>query len=92
MYVVVQHRITDPATFFSVDLSGVVDNAPPEMHGRGFYPSHDRTAGICLWEATTVDAVRDYIDPLTDGICENTYFQVLEEYAMGLTEPAPARA
>ena len=92
MYVVVQHRITDPATFFSVDIRDVVGNAPAEIHGRGFLPSHDRTAAICIWEATSVDAVRGYIDPVTYGVCENTYFEVLEEYALGLPEPAPAAA
>jgi hypothetical protein len=92
MYVIVQHRITDPVKFFSVDAREVVGSAPTEIHGRGFFPSHDRTAAICVWKATTVDAVRDYIDPVTDGVCENTYFQVLEEYALGLPEPAPARA
>jgi len=56
MYVVVQHHITDPAKFFSVDARDVVGNAPAEIHGRGSYPSHDRTAAICVWEATTVDA------------------------------------
>jgi hypothetical protein len=87
MYVVVQHHITDPAKFFSVDVSEVVANAPAESHARGFYPSHDRTSAICLWEATTVDAVRDYIDPVTAGVCENTYFEVLEEHALGLPDP-----
>lgn len=90
MYVIVQHRITDPGKFFSVDARDVLGNAPADVQGRGFYPSHDKTAAICLFEATSVAAVRDYIDPVTDGACENTYFQVLEDYALGLPQSASA--
>jgi len=76
----------------SPSTSATFGNAPGEIHGRGFLPSQDRTAAICIWEATSVDAVGGYIDPVTYGVCENTYFEVLEEYALGLPEPAPAVA
>jgi hypothetical protein len=92
MHVVVQHRITDPDTFFSVDAAAVVAVAPDGVHGRLFYPSQDRSAGICVWQAPSVDAVRDYIDPATAGVCENAYFEVDEQYALGLFEAAAAQA
>jgi hypothetical protein len=92
MYIVVQHQITDPDKFFSVDISDVVSSAPPGVDGRLFYPSQDRAAAICVWEATSIDAVRDYIDPVTNGVSENTYFEVLHKHALGLPEPASAEA
>jgi len=90
MHVVVQHTITDPDTFFSVDIGDVVSNAPPGVQGRLFCPSQDRSAAICVWQAPSIDAVRDYIDPATAGVAENTYFEVRDEYALGLLEPAAA--
>lgn len=92
MHIVVQHRIIDPETFFSVDIRDVVNNAPPDVHGRLFCPSEDRSAAICVWEAPAIDAVRDYIDPATRGVSENTYFQVHQAYALGLSESASAGA
>ena len=91
MHVVVQHRITDPQTFFSVDIADVVANAPDGVHGRLFYPGQDRSAAICVWQAPSVDAVRDYIDPATAGVAENTYFEVDEAFALGLPQAAPAQ-
>lgn len=92
MHVVVQHSIIDPEKFFSVDIRDVVSNAPPGVQGRLFCPSEDRSAGICVWEAPSLEAVRDYIDPATKGVSENTYFAVHEEYALGLPEAASAGA
>ena len=46
----------------------------------------------CVWEAGSVDSVRDYVDsPLGDS-SDNTYFEIDSEYAQGLPEPATTRA
>ncbi len=92
MHVVVHHRIADPEKFFSVDVREVVGEAPPGVQGRQFYPSRDRSLAVCLWEADSIDAVRDYIDPATKGVSENTYFAVDDEHALGLPAPASASA
>jgi hypothetical protein len=92
MHVVVQHRITDPEKFFSVNAEEVVENAPPGVVGRQFFPSQDRTAAACLWEGDSLDAVREYVDSVTGDASENTYFEVNAEYAMGLPEAAGASA
>lgn len=91
MYVVVKHRITDPERFFSLSQVAA-ENAPPGVYGRQFCPSRDRTEALCLWEADSVEAVRDYLDSLTDETSENAYFQVSSELAVGLPEPIRARS
>jgi hypothetical protein len=60
--------------------------------GGSFFPSQDRSAAVCLWEADSIDALRDYLDPATAGASENTYFEVNGELAMGLPETAAAGA
>jgi hypothetical protein len=92
MQVVVQHRITDPDRFFSMNAEEVVGGGPPGVQGRQFFPSRDHTSAVCLWEAPSVDTLRGYLDPATAGASENTYFEVDREQAMGLPEPAAAGA
>lgn len=92
MDVVVQHRITDPEKFFSMDPDEVVGGGPPGVQGRQFFPSQDRSAAVCLWEADSIDTLRDYLDPALAGVSENTYFEVDRERAMGLPDTAAAGA
>jgi hypothetical protein len=92
MHVGVQHRITDPEKFFSADAEAAAENAPAGIHARQFYLSQDKSTAVCLWEADSIGAARSYIDGITEGASENTYFEVNAEYATGLPEAAAARA
>ena len=92
MHVVVHHRITDPEMFFSMDAEEVAGSGPPGVQGRQFFPSTDRSQAVCLWEADSIDVLRDYLDPATAGASENMYFEVDTEQAMGLPEAAAAGA
>jgi hypothetical protein len=92
MNVVAQHRITDPEKFFSMNVEEVVGGAPAGVQGRQFFPSRDRSVAVCLWEADSIETLRNYLDPATAGASENTYFEVDSELAMGLPETAAARA
>ena len=42
---------------------------------------------MCLWEAGSIDALRDYLDPATEEVAENTYFEVDTQRAMGFPKP-----
>ena len=92
MHVVVHHRITDPDKFFSMNAQEVAGGGPPGVQGRQFFPATDRSVAACLWEADSVDSLRDYLDPATRGVSENSYFEVDEDRAMGLPEAAAAGA
>jgi hypothetical protein len=92
MHVVVQHRITDPEKFSSMDAAEVGGGGPPGTQVRQFFPYKDGSAAICLWETGSIDALRGYLDPATAGVTENAYFEVDGEHAMGLPETAAAGA
>jgi hypothetical protein len=92
MHIVVQHRITDPERFFSGSAEEVAGGGPPGVQGRQFFPSSDRSVAVCLWEADSIGTLRDYLDSVTAGAAENSYFEVDRERAMGLPETAAAGA
>jgi hypothetical protein len=90
MNIVVQHRISDPEKFFSMDAQEVAGGGPPGVQGRQFFPSTDRSVAVCLWEADSIATLRDYIDPALAGVSENKYFEVDADRAMGLPQAAAA--
>ena len=92
MHIVVLHRITDPEKFFSMDAEEVGGGGPTGVQGRQFFPSQDRSVAACLWEADSIDTLRDYLDPATADLSENKYFAVDKERAMGLPETAATGA
>jgi hypothetical protein len=68
MYIVAQHRIKDPARFWSLSPEGP---GAPTLHAA--YPSNDKTRGVCLWQSDSIDALRDSLDTLVGDAAENTY-------------------
>ena len=98
MYVVVQHRIKDPAAAFTRGETLIKnEGAPAGVHGLQFYPSRDRAAVTCLWEAPSVQAVRAYVDATLGDASDNTCYEVDAEQAfarppLGLRETAAAAA
>jgi len=93
MYVAIVHRVNDAQAFQSQgeDLADP-SNAPPGVLPRQFCPSKDLTAATCVWEAGSVDAVRDYVDLTLKDSSVNTYFEINTEYAQGLPEPTTTQA
>jgi hypothetical protein len=87
MDVVVHHRVIDREKFLATDPQDIAGNAPPGVQVRHFIPARDASAVDCLWETESLDALRDYLDPATRGICQNTYFEVDLESAFGLPQP-----
>jgi hypothetical protein len=92
MHIAVVHRITDPEKFFSMDAEEVAGGGPPDVQGRQFFPSTEGSTAVCLWEADSIDSLRNYLDPATAGAAENSYFEVDTERAMGLPAAAAAGA
>ncbi len=84
MYVVVHHRVTDREKFQATDPQEISSNAPSGVRVCHFLPARDASAADCLWETKTLALLRDYLDPATREICENSYFEVDSQSAMGL--------
>ena len=90
MHYVVHHRVVDSEKFLATDPKDIGGNAPSGVEVFHFLPAQDASAADCLWEAPSLDVLRAYLDPATRGICENTYFEVDSNAAMGIPETATA--
>ena len=90
MHIVVEHRITDLDKFSSMDAAEVAGGGGPGLKLRQFLPPQDGSVATCVWEADSTDSLREYLDPATAGVTENTYIEVDEENAIGLPAAAPA--
>jgi hypothetical protein len=93
MFIVVHHTITDPQTAFARGDNLLAGNgAPPGVLVREFYPSRDRADVFCLWEGSSLEEVRDYVDATLGDSSRNAYFEVDPEIARGLPELAASQA
>ena len=93
MYVAVIHRVKDPQAMLSRGEGlGDPSNAPQGIVPRQFCPSRDLSAATCVWEADSLDTVRDYVDGTLGDSSEQSYFEINEEFAQGLPEPVSAKA
>ena len=80
MYVVAQHQIKDPATALAQGEKLIAgDAAPSGTRALQFYPSQDRAAVTCLWEATSVHAVQEYVDGVLGDASINNCYEVAAE-------------
>jgi hypothetical protein len=85
MFIVLQHRITNPQTAFARGQNLLDGNGAPQgTRVLQFYPSRDRNSVFCLWESNSVDELRKYADAVMGDSSENSYFEVDIEIARGL--------
>jgi hypothetical protein len=83
MFVIVQHKISDPKTFWST-AEKVVPALPRGLRVVQTLPNKEGTQAVCLWEANNVDAVRKAIETAVGQVSKNEYFAVDDEKAVGL--------
>jgi hypothetical protein len=82
MYVVVLHRIKNAQAAFSRGERLMKnEGAPAGVRVLQFYPSRDRSAVTCLWEAPSMGLVQSYVDSALGDASENTCYDVDSEYA-----------
>lgn len=83
MYVLVQHYISDPATFWS-DVRDAVGALPPHLRLHHVFPTPDGTHAVCVWEADTVRDVKAFIETYVGHVSRNLYFQIENRDAVAL--------
>ncbi len=88
MYIVVNHEIDDPAGFWTLARSATA-NLPAGFKVHQTLSSPDGRRAVCVWEAASVEAVRDFLDPATAGMARNEYFESVN--SEGTSMPALAR-
>lgn len=72
MYVLVHHDIHDPAIFWST-AEKAIPGIPSTMKLHHTMPAKDGTRATCLWEADSVDDVRDFLEPSLGAVSTNQY-------------------
>ncbi len=85
MLIVVHHKISDvPAFWKSAQES--LPNLPAGIKIHQVLPSPDMATGVCLWEADSIDQLREYLNSKVGSISDNTYMEVNTANAMGLPQ------
>ncbi len=83
MYVLVQHTVSNPASFWN-DADPRTLSPKAELHHT--FPTPDGTRAVCIWEAESVDALRALLEPMIGKASRNEYFAV--ENKEGFTFPS----
>ena len=83
MYIVVKHNISNPAKFWET-AQAAIPTLPKDMKLHSTLPNHEGSNAVCLWEANSIDAVKEAIEPLLGQISRNEYFEVDAKKAIGL--------
>ncbi len=81
MYIVATHSISNPEKFWAAAKTMSVP-APLKLHF--VFPSTDGAKASCLWEGQTVEAVKQFVEPLTHGLAKNDYMPIEASLAIGL--------
>jgi hypothetical protein len=82
MYVVVQHKILDPAVAFERGQTLIAGTGAPDgTRALQFYPHIDGSAVTCLWESRSVEDVQRYADSAMGSSSVNTCYEVDAEQA-----------
>ena len=82
MFIAINHDIHDAATFQRRAESAM---PPPDgLHVHMFLPADDLSRATCLYEASTLDSVREFVDGALGDASTNRYFPIAEDHAIGL--------
>ena len=87
MYAIAIHTVSDPEKFWAAAQELEL---PEGLTLHTTAGSQDGMKAVCVWEADSVDSIRNVVDPASEGASTNEYFEVNEQYSMGL--PAQAGA
>jgi hypothetical protein len=83
MHVAALHRISDPEKFFAVAQEALAA-LPEGLTVNQMLPSVDGSTAMCVWQAPSVDAVRDFVDEASSGLAVNEFVEISAEQAIGL--------
>lgn len=83
MFISVIHRISDPEKFSQM-AADAGNKIPPNLRLPQYITSADHRTTVCLWEAPSVQSVKDFLEPISQGICVNEYSVVDVAASSGL--------
>jgi hypothetical protein len=82
MFIAIQHEINDPKKFQK--CAEEVFPLPDNLHVHHFFPAADMKEAICLYEAPSIDHLKNYLDEKLSDASTQHYFPVMTEPAIGL--------
>jgi len=89
MYILVQHTISDPPSFWNAaDPTALAPKA--KLHHS--FPTPDGTRAACVWEADTVEGIRSLLEPVVGRFSRNEYFTVENREGVVLPSRVPRTA
>lgn len=72
MFVLVHHTVQEPERFWAAAESAI-PNIPATMKLHHTLSARDGTLATCLWEADSVNAIRDFLEPVLGAVSSNEY-------------------
>lgn len=75
MYIVVQHSISDPVNFLK-HAEAANAKMPPALKLHHVFSAPDGTKAVCVWEAPSITAVKDFLEPAVGKYGRNEYYEV----------------
>ncbi len=88
MYVLVQHYVSDPSTFW-VAVRHALDAIPPFLRLHHCFPTADGTHAVCVWEADEVRDVKAFIETYVGHASRNLYQRVENGDGIGVPGELP---
>lgn len=89
-YIVAIHDISDPARFWAAVAAG--GDLPQGIVLHSTYVRDDGSRATCLWEAPSVETVRELLDATVGDSSSNEYFEVAPQHPGTLGLPAQSTA
>ena len=95
MHIAINHAINDPAKWEASvgNIMSMIEQQrlPAGLKPLQFLPSTDGRQANCVWEASSLDQVKQFVESQTSG-ARNVYFQVKADAAIGLPAGVPLAA
>ena len=82
MFVVAKHEISDAAKFWAT--ADAMAGMPEGVKLHQVLPDGKGSTAVCLWEADSLNTVRDLVESAVGQVSRNEYFEVNPQRAMGL--------
>ncbi len=82
MFIAIEHDIHDPEKF--QQCADEVFPLPDGLHVHQFFPASDMSRAVCLYEASSVDQLSQYLDGTLGESSTQRYFPINTKHAIGL--------
>lgn len=85
MYIAVHHRISDPQKYWCI-VRDAAGNLPSTLRLHQCLPKANGREALCVWEGSSLDEVREFVEAGVGDVSTNEYFEV--EHREGVNLPS----